>query len=176
MATTKSIPEVEVYARPFGYLQWVCPSCHEIFGAKQISGRRARIVCTHCARVYRLGLGFRQTIVNLPPFNAEYGQTWNGYTANRLNHPKAHLVGIARFRGRIDWACPTCRTIYSSSVGRDLMEVRCNLCNLEFYLYMIFYQSRPGSPIRCPLDWSLPYAAHESSLDPVAAAETRQIS
>jgi phage FluMu protein Com len=169
----KLIPEIEVFARPFGYLQWVCPNCHEIFGAKQISGRTARIVCNHCARVYRLGLSFGRGN-NLPaPWNAKLAGQWNGYTANRLGDPFPPNA-IARFRGRLDWRCPQCETTQSSAVGRELMDVRCGACSKIFYLSVLFYNSKPGAIVTCPIDWSPPFEPTESPSNPLAAEAASQ--
>jgi hypothetical protein len=171
MPKIKAIPDVEIFARPFGYLQWVCPACHEIFGAKQISGRRARIVCTHCAKAFRLGLGFTQAKTYLPPYNAVIAERWNGFTANRLWGAEVSAepirFAIARFRGRVDWVCPLCGVSQSQIVGRELMSLRCGVCEADYFLSVIFYPSLPGAPIKCPLDWSLP--AYETPETPQLA-------
>ncbi len=168
------LPEVEVYARPFGYLQWLCPNCHEIHGAEQVSGRTGRIRCGECKRVYRIGFIFSDYATNqlLPPWNAQEAcDPWNGYTVHRREF-QIGRTSVARFRGRLDWSCPECHKVQSSTPDRVMSGIQCYTCNSAFYLSVLFHSAKSGVTVKTPLDYSIPYEIATDALDAVAAAET----
>ena len=151
---SKSLPPIQIAARPQGAMQWICPTCTELHGPATIPWRRAVIRCSQpCRRLYRIGLGFSEKTDLLPPFNAIFAGAWNGYTANVLGEPSG-IPAIGRVRGRLDWVCPTCGVAQSATLGHDLGDVTCRTCDLHLYTRLIIYRSAKKRGIACPIDWS----------------------
>ncbi len=169
---TKELPPIQVYARPVGYLQWICPHCHEIFGARQIPWRQARITCTGCNRSYRLGIGFLHDITTtLSPFNARIAD-WCGPAVNTYQTLRG-TSAIARMRGRLDWVCPQCHMGQSGQIGRELMDIGCQACGAFYFLHVILYRASPGITITTPIDWAIP--SYESTKVPYLSLSSPSI-
>lgn len=154
-------PPIQLYARPTGMLQWACPACGELFGVHRVPWRRARVRCRQCFRTYRIGIGLQPPNDRLPPFNAIAAGLWDGATSNRLG-TTAGTPAVGRYTGHLDWICPTCTTLQSSTIDRTFGLVDCSSCMAQFSTYLIIYKAPRHRSITSPIDWIPEQLIHET--------------
>ena len=149
----KSTPTIEVYARPLGSLQFVCPGCGHL-NVSRISWRKARVRCNHCGWKFRIGLGFAAMVTALPPYNARFMGTWNGFTSNCLFDRAMGRPAVGRVTGSVEWNCPSCTTAQTSGLDWETGSVRCVDCQHIYYLALLLYRSAKSYPAVLPIDWT----------------------
>lgn len=145
----KSIPGIEIYARPIGKFNWGCPNCGQEYPLRNVPWRRLEVHCQRCKSKYQLGLGFSQ--FKTPP--AFILGKWNGATANRFN-PIGTAYSGAQLYGSVEFACPDCQTPQSSFLNHESV-LQCNNCANQYFISLLFYRiPRVGktTKLKTPLD------------------------
>lgn len=167
---------IQVYARPLGWIQYVCPNCGALNAARRVSWRKARTECSYCSRRYRIGMGFRRTITALPPYNAEYFGRWTGSAANRLAGD-CGAQAIGRLSGSVEWTCPDCGVAQTTTLDRA-GGLCCTGCGVQYFTQLLMYKATGGASVVCPSDWSPlrsyfgNYAPTQDPDNPIAPEET----
>ena len=163
------IPSVEVYVRPMGGMQFMCPLCFNMRVIKRVDWRRGVTYCTRCLKRFRVGV-----LVQDQRTRVGYGfyptERFNGYTSNRLIAHTGWEVTPGRLTGSIDWICPQCATVQRMTrINRNKEDaISCAGCNKTFYIRLLMWQAAFKFKVRCPLDWMILDA---KNIQPVAPAE-----
>lgn len=161
------VPEIEVYARATGKIQYTCPLCHQEHPFRLIHWRRGDLFCFRCVTKYQFGLGFTRE----PGSNGYLMGKWNSYTVNRLNPTGTPYEG-ARLYGTVEFACPHCHFAQRGFVKHDgLLE--CESCSIGWYISVLLYRLPKVSrlKVRAPFD-SIVKGLHASAktIQPLSAA------
>lgn len=168
------MPQIQVYARAYGNLEWMCPACSSMHETRRAPWRTAHVQCHRmaCRRKFRTGIGFVSDPYTDPTY--AYCRGGNGKTVNSLEMaPHAPVDFRARWIGRIDWSCPKCATQQSSSPDWDTGRVVCDGCNVGWGVRVILYPAKQHLPITPPLDWIAAPYAKETSNRPIPSTEAR---
>lgn len=171
------VPDIEVYARPRGNMQWSCPDCGYLHTREVQFWRLARVQCKQnlCKHKFRVGLGFTKTD---GVERCIFAGKWQGNLANRLgaSFNAYHLPMLGRVYGPIDFECPTCHVIQTATVDFHDGRAVCTSCTSEWCVQLLIY--RPSGPKNIvPFDWAvfLPkdYVQTSSESLPVAPSDSR---
>jgi hypothetical protein len=170
--------DVQIYARPHGRVQFVCPRCSAIQGSTYVNFRHGRVVCKHCLRRFIVGLCFRSKQEYPPPYSAiwvphsdSHPTAWElSGTVNALEHPPFGWPMLGRIVGLIRWMCPYCDRYRDAGTvpSWDLGQVTCTGCTASFFVSLILYSPKRGYRSRTPLDWVIPDVQVSAPAEPVA--------
>lgn len=149
-------PDIQVYARIRGAIQWECPRCGNFNIPKRKHQRLARVVCVRCNARYRLGVGLH---INPSVPRCLVMNKWDHFTSNRLNLAcHDYRYGNGRLSGLLHWECPSCHAPHFDSII-DWYKggVGCRKCLRGFAVQLLLWVSSPGRHhLTCPMDWTMP--------------------
>jgi hypothetical protein len=172
-----SIPQVEVYARLVGGIEWVCPACGKINKYTPVSHRNPKVKCRNegCERSFVVGLMVGQpSDVGLPPGNCRLVPRAKTLACvNRSAQPDT-LPAFARISGGVFWLCPRCFHWVYQHPDWDTGVVTCLECEYPQSTGVILHESPTGClSNRTPIDWVPPRGVYvPNSQEPVAPSET----
>lgn len=150
--TEVPIPDPDLRARPRGGIQWQCPECGALHSSKNPGfHKRARIRCRMCKHRFRLGVGFSTKDGVL---RCLYMGVWFLNMANRLNpQPLGYIHPQGRLFGKLDWECPQCKKVQTSSVNFHKHIVECS-CSARYIVQLLIYIPSGNKNI-VPYDWTI---------------------
>lgn len=149
------LPDVQLYARILGSIQYQCPDCGNLNSNSKETWRRAKTRCKRCKHRFRVGVGF--TAYEGPL--ATYLGPFRGHLVNKIEpdilETASYIPG--RIVGTLEYVCPRCDTPRSTKLAWDRPCVTC--CEMFYVRLLLYKPSKDPTAITCPLDWSVPYVA-----------------
>lgn len=128
------VPDVEVYARPVGKIQFTCPNCSQVHPLKPVHWRRADLHCQRCHTKFQLGLGFSTTATSSSLLMGK----WNSYTANRIDPVGTHSDSTKVY-GTIEFQCPACLHPQKGFCAHD-GQLSCESCSAVYFISALLYR------------------------------------
>lgn len=128
------VPEVQVYARLVGKIQYTCPNCGQQYPLKLVHWRRADLYCSRCHTKYQLGLGFSSDATSSSYIMGK----WNSYVANVINPTGTHYDG-AKVYGTIEFQCPDCLHPQRGFCSHD-GKLICESCGVTYFISALLYR------------------------------------
>lgn len=164
------IPDIEVYARPTGSIQLMCPDCGYLNSRFYQFWRLAYIQCANpeCQHKFRIGVGLTDAEGS---YRAMLMGKFTGNVVNKLN-PDTHYPLTGRVFGAFAYECPKCTLAQETSIPFASGLIRCKGCKYEYFVQLLVY--RPSGPRNItPYDFTvvLPYA-QQTTLQSIPAPQT----
>lgn len=171
-------PQIEVFARPRGNMQWMCPACGWMHSSYQAHWRKATAKCRYhgCEKRYRVGIGLTKTEGSLK--SLFMGKFVNNI-ANRLDAPATYWTGlpnsqfIGHIYGVIDYTCPDCLLTQVGFADFDTGLMTCRECKSSYFVQLLFYAAR--GKLLVPYDWAV-FTKHDKTIPEsvsIAASDSR---
>lgn len=159
------IPDVQVYARLVGKIQYTCPNCSQAYPLKLVHWRRADLFCQRCHTKYQLGLGFSSEATSSSYLMGK----WNSYTANVINPVGTHYDG-AKVYGSIEFQCPACLHPQRGFCGHD-GKLTCEACSADYFISALLYRLPKVSrlKLKAPFDSIVKGLNPNETVQPVSA-------
>lgn len=142
------VPDVEIYARAVGKIQFTCPNCSQEYPLQNFNWRRGDTQCQRCHAKFQLGLGFNLEYTT----DAYLMGKWNSYTANRWK-PVGTFIEGTKLHGTVEWQCRACQHSQKNMLSYN-GSLKCEGCAGIYYISVLIYRLPKVSrlKLRAPLD------------------------
>jgi hypothetical protein len=153
------LPEVEVYARVHGGMEYICPSCGKVHGYTVLRFRYPRIRCKNedCDATFIMGLMIGSVgDVGLPAGNAKVAERPGKIICINKRKAPEGVAGYAHIRGGIWWLCQDCGDWVYDIPDWDTGQIVCPKCSKIEHTGLIFYPAPRHPWPTTPVDWVPP--------------------
>jgi len=147
------VPDIEVYARPHGQIQLMCPACGNLNGSfKNQFWRKAQIQCKRdgCKRKFRIGIGITDSE---GAYRCLMAGPFKGNVVNKVNPVGSPLMG--RVFGALDYECPKCLKAQSTEIPFTSGLIHCINCKYEYFVQLLIYTPGGYPKLICPFDFTV---------------------